>query len=51
MQGTRDMNNYPEKYICMNQSSNKGIYKVNAKKDIQCSLKIMKIEVLGTFQR
>jgi len=35
----------------MDQSSNKGIYKVNAKKDIQCSLKTMNIEVLEIFQR
>jgi len=39
MQGTRDMNKCPGKYICMYQSSNKGIYKVCVKKDTQCSFK------------
>jgi len=51
MQGTRDMNKCPVKYIGMDQSSNKGIYKVNVKKDIQCSFKTMNIEVLGLFKR
>jgi len=51
MQGTRDMNKCPIKYIDMDQSSNKGIYKVNVKKDIQCSFKTMNIEVLGLFQK
>jgi len=51
MQGTCDMNKYLIKYICMDQSSNKGIYKVNVKKDIQCSFKTMNIEVLGLFQK
>jgi len=51
MQGTRDMNKCPEKYICMDQSSNKGIYNINVKKDIRCSFKTMNIEVLGIFQR
>ena len=39
MQGTREMNKCPGKYICMDQSSNKGIYKIYVKKDIQCSFK------------
>ena len=43
MQGTRDMNKCPRKYICMDQSSNKDIYKINVKKDTQCSLKTMNI--------
>jgi len=49
MQGTRDMNKFPVKYIGIDQSSNKGIYKINVKKDIQCILKTMNIEVLGIF--
>jgi len=51
MQVTRDINKCPGKYICMDQSSNKGIYKVNVKKDTQCSFKIMNIEVVGIFQK
>ena len=51
MQGTRDMNKCPGKYTCMDQSSNKGIYKINVKKDIQCSFKTMNIEILGIFQK
>jgi len=43
MQCTRDMNKCPVKYIDIDQSSNKGIYKVNVKKDIQCSFKTMNI--------
>jgi len=50
MQGTRDMNKRPVKYIGMDQSSNKGIYKINVKKDIQCSFKSMNIDVRGIFQ-
>jgi len=34
MQGTRDMNKCPVKYIGMDQSNNKDIYKINVKKDI-----------------
>ena len=49
MQGKRDMNKCPVKYIDMDQSNNKDIYKINVKKDIQCSLKTMNIEVLGIF--
>ena len=49
MQGKRDMNKCPVKYIDMDQSNNKDIYKINVKKDIQCSLKTMNIEVLGVF--
>jgi hypothetical protein len=51
MQDICDMNKCPGKYICMDQSSNKDIYKINAKKDIQCSFKTMNIEVLGLFQK
>ena len=51
MQGTCDMNKCPEKYICIDQSSNKGIYKHYVKKDTQCSFKTMNIEVLGIFQK
>ena len=50
MQVTCDMNKCPEKYVCMDQSSNKGIYKVNVYKDIQCSFKSMNIEILGIFK-
>jgi len=45
------MNKCPIKYIDMDQSSNKGIYKVNVKKDIQYSFKTINIEVLGLFQK
>jgi len=51
MQGTCDMNTCQGKYFCMDQSSNKGIYKDYVKKDTQCSFKTMNIEVLGIFQR
>jgi len=51
MQDICDMNKCIVKYICMDQSSNKDIYKINVKKDIQCSLKTMNIEVVGIFQR
>jgi len=51
MQGTCDMDKCPGKYICMDQSSNKSIYKDYVKKDIQCSFKTMNIEVLGIFQK
>jgi len=51
MQGTCDMNKCPRKYICMDQSNNKGIYKDYVKKDTQCSFKTMNIEVLGIFQK
>jgi len=51
MEVTRDMSKCPRKYICMDKSSNKDIYKINVKKDIQCSFKIMNIEVLGIFQK
>ena len=37
MQDTCDKNIYLGKYICIDQSSNKGIYKDCVKKDIQCS--------------
>jgi len=50
MQVTRDMNKCSVKYIEMDQSKNKGIYKINVKKDLQCSFKTMN-EVLGIFQR
>jgi len=50
MQVTCDINKCPGKYICIDQSSNRGIYKVNIKKDIQCLFTTMNIEVLGTFQ-
>jgi hypothetical protein len=50
MQTTRDMNKCQGKYICMNQSSNKGIYKDYVKKDTQSSFKTMNIELLGIFQ-
>jgi len=43
MQGTHDMNICPGKYIFMDQSNNKGIYKINVKKDTQCSFKTMNI--------
>jgi len=51
MQGTCDMNKCQGKYICMDQSSNKGIYKDYVKKDTQCSFETMNIEVLGIFQK
>jgi len=51
IQGTCDMDMCPEKYICMDQSSNKGIYKDYVKKDIQCSFKTMNIDVLGKFHK
>ena len=51
MQDTRDMNKCSVKYIGMDQSSNKDIYKNNVKKDLQCSFKTKNIEVLGIFQR
>jgi len=51
MQGTCDMDKYPGKYFCMDQSSNKGIYNDYVKKDIQYSFKTMNIEVLGIFQK
>ncbi|KEH41890.1 hypothetical protein MTR_1g057010 [Medicago truncatula] len=35
----------PGKYICMDQSSNKGIYKDYVKEGIQCSFKTMNIEM------
>jgi hypothetical protein len=50
MQGTHDMNKCPVKYIDMDQSSNKGIYKINVKKGLQCSFKTMNIWILGIFQ-
>jgi len=43
MQVTRDMNQRLGKYICMDQSSNKDIYEVNVKNDIQCLFKTMNI--------
>jgi len=43
MQDTRDMNKCSVKYIGIDQSSNKGIYKINVKKDLQCSFKTMNI--------
>jgi len=46
-----DMDMCPGKYICMDQSSNKGIYKDYVKKDIQCSFKTMNIDVLGKFHK
>ena len=51
IQGTCDMIKYSVKYIGMDQSSNKDIYKINVKKDLQCSFKTKNIEVLGIFQR
>ena len=51
MQGTCDMGICPGKYICIDQSSNKGIYKDYVKKDIQCSFKTMNIDVLGIFHK
>jgi len=51
MQGTCDMNKGQGRYFCMDQSSNKGIYKDYVKKDTQCSFKTMNIEVQGIFQR
>ncbi|RHN79442.1 hypothetical protein MtrunA17_Chr1g0177381 [Medicago truncatula] len=51
MQGTCDMGICPGKYICMDQSSNKGIYKDYVKEGIQCSFKTMNIEVLGIFHK
>jgi len=51
MQGTYDMNKCQGRYFCMDQSSNKGIYKDYVKKNTQCSFKTMNIEVLGIFQR
>jgi len=51
MQGTCDMDICPGKYTCMNQSSNKGIYKDYVKKDTQCSFKTMNIDVLGKFHK
>ena len=50
MQIICDMNKCPKKYVCMDQSSNEGIYKVNVKKDTQCSSKTTNIEVLGIFE-
>ena len=46
MQVTCDMNKCPEKYVCVDESGNKGIYKVNVLKDIQCSFKTVNIELL-----
>ena len=43
MQGTRDINKCQVKYIDMEQSSNKDIYKINVKKDLECSFKTMNI--------
>jgi len=51
MQVTCDMDKCSGKYICMDQSSNKGIYNDYVKKDTQCSFKTMNIEVLGIFQK
>jgi len=51
MKGTCDMNICLGKYICMDQSSNKGIYKDYVKKDTQCSFKTMNIDVLGKFHK
>jgi len=51
MQGTCDMDKCLRKYICMDQSSNKGIHKDYVKKDTQCLFKTMNIEVLGIFQK
>jgi len=51
IQGTCDMDMCPGKYICMDQSSNKGIYKDYVKRDIQCSFKTMNIDVLGKFHK
>jgi len=51
MQGTCDMDMCPGKYICMDQSRNKDIYKEYVKKDTQCSFKTMNIDVLGKFHK
>lgn len=51
MQGTCDINKRQEKYFCIDQSSNKGIYKDYVKKDTQCSFKTMNIDVLGIFHK
>ena len=51
IQGTCDMDMCPGKYICIDQLSNKGIYKDYVKKDIQCSFKTMNIDVLGKFHK
>ena len=51
MQGTCDINICQGKYFCMDQSSNKGIYKDYVKKDTQCSFKTMNIDVLGKFHK
>jgi len=51
MQDTCDMNKCQEKYICMDQSSNKSIYKDYVKKDTQCLFKTINIELLGIFQK
>ena len=51
IQGTCDMDMCPGKYICMDQSSNKGIYKDYVKKNTQCSFKTMNIDVLGKFHK
>jgi len=51
MQGICDMNICPGKYICMDHSSNKGIYKDYVKKDTQCSFKTINIDVLGKFHK
>jgi hypothetical protein len=51
MQGTCDINKCQEKYFCMDQSSNKGIYKDYVKKDTLCSFKTMNIKVLGIFHK
>ena len=50
MQVTYDMNKCPEKYVCMDQSNNKGIYKVKCQKGYSMFIKTMNIEVLGIFQ-
>ena len=51
MQDTCDMDICPGKYMCMDQSSNKGIYKDYVKMDTQCSFKTMNIDVLGKFHK
>ena len=51
MQGTCDMDKCPGKYFCMDQSSNKDIYKDYVKKETQCSFNTMNIEVLRIFQK
>jgi len=51
MQGTCDMDKCPGKYFCMDQSSNKDIYKDCVKKETQCSFNTMNIEVLRIFQK